>query len=45
MPRYLLTHSLMSSWLYAIKENPFEDATSEHDPLAEFMLALTSRIW
>ena len=40
MNRYLMTHSLLSSWLYAIKENPFEDASSERDPLAEFMLTL-----
>ena len=40
MSRYLMTHSLLSSWLYAIKENPFEDAASERDPLAEFMLTL-----
>lgn len=40
MDRYLMTHSLLSSWLYAIKENPFEDAASERDPLAEFMLTL-----
>ena len=37
MVRYLMTHSLMSSWLYAMKENPFEDMTSERAPLAEFM--------
>jgi len=24
MSRYLMTHSLLSSWLYAIKENPYE---------------------
>lgn len=40
MDRYLMTHSLLSSWLYAIKENPFEDATSEKDPMGEFMLTL-----
>lgn len=40
MDRYLMTHSLLSSWLYAIKEYPFEDAASERDPLAEFMLTL-----
>ena len=40
MPRYLLTHSLMSSWLYAMKENPFEDMTTEADPLAEFVAVL-----
>lgn len=40
MARYLMTHSLMSSWLYAIKENPFEDAASERDSLAEFVSTL-----
>lgn len=35
--RYLMTHSLLSSWLYAIKEDPFEDATTERDHFAEFM--------
>lgn len=37
---YLLTHSLLSSWLYALKGNPYEDATTERDPMAEFMMAL-----
>ena len=37
---YLLTHSLLSSWLYALKGNPYEDATTERDPMEEFMLAL-----
>lgn len=37
MARYLLTHSLLSSWLHAIKENPREDATSERDHYAEFL--------
>lgn len=23
MARYLMTHSLLSSWLYAMKENPY----------------------
>ena len=40
MPRYLMTHSLLSSWLYAMKENPYEDATSERDAYAEFMAVL-----
>lgn len=40
MDRYLMTHSLLSSWLYAIKENPYEDATSDKDPMEEFMLTL-----
>lgn len=40
MARYLMTHSLLSSWLYAMKENPYEDATSEKDSYAEFLSAL-----
>ena len=37
---YLMTHSLLSSWLYAIKENPYEDMTSKRDNLADFISAL-----
>lgn len=37
MARYLLTHSLLSSWLHAIKEDPYEDATTERDNYAEFL--------
>lgn len=40
MGRYLMTHSLLSSWLYTMKGNPYEDMTTEHDPMAEFMLTL-----
>lgn len=40
MERYLMTHSLLSSWLYSIKDNPYEDLTSERDQNAEFMQAL-----
>ncbi len=40
MDRYLMTHSLMYSWLYAMKENPYEDLTSKRDPLAEFISTL-----
>lgn len=40
MDRFLITHSLLSSWLYCIKENPYEDATTERDPLAEFLQVL-----
>ncbi len=40
MPRYLLTHSLLSAWLYAMKDNPYEDATTERDAMAEFMQVL-----
>lgn len=37
---YLLTHSLLSSWLYAMKDNPYADATTESDGYAEFLQAL-----
>ena len=40
MARYLITHSLLSSWLYMMKENPYEDATTERDPLQEFLRVL-----
>lgn len=40
MARYLMTHSLLSSWLYLMKENPYEDATSEKDAVDEFMQTL-----
>ena len=40
MDRYLMTHSLLSSWLYTMKENPYEDMTTERDPMEEFMLTL-----
>lgn len=40
MDRYLLTHSLLSSWLYALKDNPYEDLTAQRDPLAEFVSTL-----
>lgn len=38
--RYLLTHSLLSSWLYAMRDNPYEDATTERDSYAEFLQVL-----
>ena len=40
MARYLMTHSLLAAWMWAISENPYEDATSERDPMAEFMSVL-----
>lgn len=40
MAWYLMTHSLLSSWLYAMKENPYEDASTERDPYAEFLQVL-----
>ena len=40
MPRYMITHYLLSSWLYAMKGNPYEDATTERDAYAEFLTVL-----
>lgn len=40
MPRYLMTHSLLSSWLYAMRGNPYEDATTERDAYEEFLTVL-----
>lgn len=40
MERYLMTHSLLSAWLYAMKENPYEDMTTERDSYAEFLSPL-----
>ena len=40
MERFMVTHSLLSSWLYAISENPYEDATTECDSMAEFLTVL-----
>lgn len=40
MPHYLMTHSLLSSWLYAMKENPYEDSTFERDAYAGFLAVL-----
>ena len=37
---YLLTHSLLSSWLYAMKDSPYEDATTERDSYQEFLQTL-----
>lgn len=38
--RYLITHSLLSSWLYCIKENPYEDMTTTRDNYSEFLASL-----
>lgn len=40
MSRYLITHSLLSSWLYAMQENPFEDLSTERNAAEEFMQVL-----
>lgn len=37
---YLLTHSLLSSWLYAMQDSPYEDATTERDSYQEFLQSL-----
>lgn len=38
--RYLMTHSLLSSWLYALTENPYENMTTERDSAEEFLRVL-----
>lgn len=40
MARYLMTHSLLAAWTYALKENPYEDLTTDRDPVADFMRTL-----
>ena len=40
MDRYLMTHSLLSSWMYVMQENPYEDMTTEKDSYAEFLASL-----
>lgn len=35
-----MTHSLLSSWLYTMKANPFEDSLSWRDSYAEFLATL-----
>lgn len=38
--RFLITHSLLSAWLYSLKENPFADATTEDTSKEDFMKVL-----
>lgn len=40
MARYMITHSLLSSWLYSLKENTYEDSTTERNPREEFLKVL-----
>lgn len=41
MDRWMVTHSLLSSWLYSMNDNPYGDAETEpEDPLAEFRRVL-----
>ena len=37
---YLMTHSLLSSWLYSLKENPFADASQEDTSKEDFLRVL-----
>lgn len=37
---YLITHSLLSAWLYAMRDNPYEDATTERDYYRDFLRTL-----
>jgi len=40
MSRYIITHSLLSSWMYVLKGNPYEDMTTERDAFHDFMRVL-----
>lgn len=40
MERYMITHSLLYSWLYAMRDNPYEDATTERDSYNDFIKVL-----
>lgn len=40
MPRYLITHSLLSAWLYSLRENPYEDMENEKNAREEFLRVL-----
>lgn len=37
---YLMTHSLLSAWLYSMKENPYADATTEDTAKDDFLRVL-----
>ena len=37
---YLMTHSLLYSWQYALRENPYEDATTEDTSMLDFSRTL-----
>lgn len=40
MARYLMTHSLLSAWQYAMSEDPYADATTEKAPMEDFLKVL-----
>ena len=37
---YLMTHSLLSAWLYSMQDNPFTDATQEDTSKEDFLRVL-----
>jgi len=37
---YLMTHSLLSSWLYAMRDNPYADASQEDTSREDFLRVL-----
>lgn len=37
---YLITHSLLSAWLYAMQDNPYADSTTEKDYYQDFLRIL-----
>lgn len=37
---YLITHSLLSAWLYSMRDNPYADATSETSSKEDFLRVL-----
>lgn len=40
MSAFLITHSLLSSWLYSLKDNPYSDATTEDTSKEDFLRVL-----
>lgn len=40
MDRFLITHSLLNSWLYLLRENPYETTESEENRLDDFLRVL-----
>lgn len=40
MEQYLMTHSLLSAWKYAISDDPYSDATNQKNPMDEFLVTL-----
>lgn len=40
MAKYLMTHSLLSAWLYLLTENPYDDSTTEDRSVEDFLRVL-----